>query len=379
MNTMPRCLSVALATSFLCWVQATSRSCDCGRDPTQNGLTYSMSFDVASPDPQVVAVRPKGKTNTVWVSYETGRDAAALRFAKSSNGGRTWALDPSFQYLGQHNLVNPNVLYRTNLQRFERSTDGGQSWRRPRLWIDGNSEEEIVKQNGGGQVQLFCYIVAIDPRDASRIYAEFDTGIPASNPYGVVNAHDFPGVYVSKDGGTNWTLFSSKLLGPSAYGPSPLGISTSNRDVMVGIAREGLVVTKDGGRTWGPVGQQEQLEEPARTNSPPPARAGAISGDKSAAPEWAKLHVSQIDFQPGEQDTVFISTNKGLYRSLDGTHTWRLMDTGTTHINEVGGFFFDPSDPRQIYVGAAWKVLLSQDSGCHFRTFLDWRHGGPIG
>ena len=71
-------------------------------------------------------------------------------------------------------------------------------------------------------------------------------------------AYWLPGMYVSEDAGDSWVPFSSELIPGSV-----LVISPSNPAIRIGVAADGPVITRDGGKTWQPVGEQSALMAPA--------------------------------------------------------------------------------------------------------------------
>ena len=185
-------------------------------------------------------------------------------------------------------------------------------------------------------------------------------------------------MYVSYDGGDNWTSFSRTVgnVRNRLDNPPTLGISAANPKLMIAPGQEGLMRTRDGGRTWSPVGQQTELERPAEQKF----RAASIAdlrrkGVTTPIPETApvaRFKVSQIEFQPDDSSVVYLVSNKGLYRSEDGGDSWCLFLWGTPKLDSIKSLIFNPSNPRQLFVATETTVMKSSDGGCKFHRFFDY-------
>lgn len=165
------------------------------------------------------------------------------------------------------------------------------------------------------------------------------------------------GLWKSTNNGMTWDIISFYFPINSV---GSMAISPSNPNVMYAITGDadgggnangvptnnssGLWVTFDGGYNW------------LRTNF---NRNRQLSNDNGY----------KVMVHPNDQNTVFVCTNSGFYRSTDGGNTWdqRLFFT-------IFDMEFDPSDPDRIYLSGLGIFLYSTNNGIDFpnsqRTLL---------
>jgi photosystem II stability/assembly factor-like uncharacterized protein len=172
----------------------------------------------------------------------------------------------------------------------------------------------------------------------------------AADPKTFERAYALPAIYVSVDGGNEWSLFTSDLRADS-----PLGISDKNPDVMMALAPNGVVKTVDGGKHWALVGQETELLKPAEQRGLTEAleKIDKIPGllkRPADAFSYLNLSIRQIAFEPGSSTTIYLVTNKGLYRTTNGGDSWCLLDIGIDKIDYIKSIFFEPDNPNVFYL-----------------------------
>jgi len=115
----------------------------------------------------------------------------------------------------------------------------------------------------------------------------------ATNPDVLYSGSESGGVYRSNDHGLTWNFVTAGL---PVYDVSAVAVHPGNPDFAIFSARNELYYTQDGGISW------------------------AIMGD----PSFQSQNISawQIEFHPINWDTIFASTNIGLWRSADAGNTW---------------------------------------------------------
>lgn len=376
MAALPLMLLVVLVR---CQAAAPS-PCRCGIDAREQLQYLGPTADNGFPYPRIVEISREGERKAIQMEVLLPRSKdSMLTGLKSFDQGATWIPSPTYRKAQWQSSSHPRVLYRIDHDSYLRSTDQGQNWVELKLLIDGHTKEDFGRrfsQKSGSRLRMA--LAAIHPSDPYSLYATFSIWVNSHIGSNYTEVIDVPGMYVSHNGGDHWTFFSPSV-GNVRKGSdiSPiLGISPSNSDRMIAHGTNGLIRSKDGGKTWSPVGQQSELEKPAEQKG----RAEAIAdlrkkGEKTPIPEVApvaKFQISQIEFHPNDSRLVYLVTNKGLYRSDDGGDSWCLFLFGPPKLDSITSLTFDPDDPRQIFVGMEMTVMVSTDSGCHFRKFFDY-------
>ena len=181
--------------------------------------------------------------------------------------------------------------------------------------------------NGLGRVDR----IAFHPSDASIIYA----GTPAG------------GLWKTTDGGNSWAALSNYIpsLGVSGIvvdwsDPNTIYVLTGDGDAyianyFVNLAgylslSAGVLVSHDGGVTWG--------------------QTGAL-----ANVEFVGYKLVQ---DPGDASILIAATSAGLYRTTNGGETWVLENTGK-HYDVV----FKPGTPSTVYASGPGAFYYSTNSG----------------
>ena len=188
-----------------------------------------------------------------------------------------------------------------------KTTDGGQSWRS--LW--------------DAQESLAIGSIAIALSDVNTIYAGTGEGVIAGT-YG--SGHNFPGagVFVSTDGGVNWTQRSAVVNRRITR----VLVSQTDADRVYVAGQSGFEMSTDAGVTWTTL------------------RTGQISD-------------AAID--PNDANTLYVCVhNDRIYKTTDGGTTWTPLNAGPT-----GG-------------GANWLRIAIGDSGASGSNFLVVKSVGTV-
>ncbi len=277
-------------------------------------LTWGkQTLDVTQLELQDLAVAPDG---AIFVA-----NSGAGVF-KSVDGGRTWTetnfparSDPMFQP-GRLAIADEGTLFAAAGIVMARSTDGGEHWTplpglpagfeiaslavspgfaASRVVLAGENygSSQIVRSSDGGETWEVVFDGA-SVEDAAGVSAI--TFSPNFATDGTAYAWlRGGGLLRSADGGRSWSLIESEQSG--YYGQS-LAVSPAG-DLYLGALGGHVLVSEDEGRHW------RDLEE----NIP----------DER---DWS----TALAFTP--DGALFLGTDKGVYRTLDGGQTWTRASAG---------------------------------------------------
>jgi photosystem II stability/assembly factor-like uncharacterized protein len=217
---------------------------------------------------------------------------------RSTDGGRTWVSDA----LGGQdamNLVRPSgkTLWVAGHMVLAKSTDGGTTW--------GN-----VRPSGLPGLDVHGF--AVDPRNARTLYA----------------AIAGRGLYRSTDGGNSFSLASADV------GAAVMALAlTPDGRILAGDMQKGLMVSRDGGKTWvvklraGLMGLALSPADPKRVLAAGPGVLLSTDGGSS----WKKV----LGIPDGAGPLAWSGSNpriayvvgfdRTLYRSTDSGRTWSAV------------------------------------------------------
>jgi photosystem II stability/assembly factor-like uncharacterized protein len=183
------------------------------------------------------------------------------------------------------------------------------------------------------------------------------------------------GVFLTHDGGENWT----RLQSPDTAGPQPvvsLAFDPADRNTLYAGTPHLAWKTSNAGTTWHRISKgmpadsdifSIDVDTSHRTN----LFAGACTGlynSMDGGGTWANLAqaggslrtyvVVRNSRLPG---LVFAGTSGGLFRSADGGATWQKLT-----VMPARSIAFDPADPQRMFVATDLGILRSDDAGLHF-------------
>jgi photosystem II stability/assembly factor-like uncharacterized protein len=272
---------------------------------------------------------------------------------KSVDGGKTWrnvGLQDS-QTIGAVRIhpKNPDIVYvaalghlwgPNEMRGVYRTTDGGATWK-----------QLFTRGPDAGAVDL-----AMDPANPRVLYASFWQ--VRRNPYHFDSGGPGSGLFKSTDGGDTWTDIShAPGLPKTVLGRIGVTVSPANPErvwALVEAAEGGVFRSDDGGRNWTKVNSQNILRQRA----------------------W---YYSHIFADPQNADEVY-ALNTGMYRSIDGGHTFAPVRTphGDNH-----DLWIAPNDPQRMIEsndgganvtydgGRTWSTIMNQPTAQFYRVALD--------
>jgi photosystem II stability/assembly factor-like uncharacterized protein len=176
----------------------------------------------------------------------------------------------------------------------------------------------------GGDVRSLAY----DPHNPSRVFLGTSTGV----------------IFVSEDGGHNWSRFA-KLGSGDDLVLDHIAIDPRNSKTILVSAWSvqdqnagNIFRTRDGGDHW------------------------------EALPEMRGKSVRAMALSASNPDVIAAGALDGVYRSLDGGNRWQHISPADGIVKNIESIAVDPKDPNVIYAGTwhlAWKT---SDGGAN------WEH-----
>jgi len=252
----------------------------------------------------------------------------AMLLAAAENGlyvsedrGTTWRMaNPPYATLGGAALVDGYVLAMTNgagVFRGRLASGGSIAW-----------EPEAVVTT-----RVFFAQVLVDSRNPGTIYA---SGYPG-------------GIFKSTDDGITWHeanfgMTSFAVEDPLRQGYYALGLAPSNSDVLyLGLYGKGVYKSIDAAGTWMPMNGE----------------AGTMLGQ----------YVTGLTVDPADEESVYVSTESGIFHTGDGGHTWVEANQGmpTSDVKAIGF-----TNAGELFAGTRGYGLYRWQSG-------RWQAQNPVG
>jgi photosystem II stability/assembly factor-like uncharacterized protein len=284
---------------------------------------------VAPSDPSIVWAG----TGEAWAIRDT--DVTGNGVYKSTDAGKTWThigLDQTGRVARV--IVNPqnaNIVFVCALGRLTgpqqergvyRTLDGGQHWDRV-LFADENTG---------------CSGLSLDPQNPLTLFAGMWQA--EMHTYAELSGGPGSGIWVSHDGGSNWTRIQGHGLPKSPVGKIDLAVAPTDSNrvyALIQTADQGSVWrSDDGGENWQAVNWDRSLI----------GRAGY----------YIRLAVS-----PRDENEVLVA-NSSFHHSLDGGHTFRPVPWG----GDTHDIWFDPKNADRFVITDDGGLIITTVHGRGF-------------
>jgi photosystem II stability/assembly factor-like uncharacterized protein len=339
---MPRCVIPVLAIALML-VSAGSRAHDPSaygglfRSRDLGGTWLNADVGLFLSAALAVAIDPRNPNHLLL-----GTDLGLMR---SRSGGRSWTAEVPSQIIGAVFAV----AFAPDGESAVCAAPSGVFHFRDDHWVEANAPGDAAPARGLaigalGRIYLTGRNGLFASADGGQSYervpnalapgAEVATLAMAKQPAELLLAVIDRQVMVSEDGGRQWQR-RSQGLGDTPIDTVVLDPALPQRVWAAGADR--IYVSDNLGATWRALGQP--LPEPG-------TRVRGIAADPMAT-------------------ALVVTTNRGMYRSEDGGHSWILKEGNLPVHVESGPLARDPSDARTLYAvyslmpySEVWRTAL---------------------
>lgn len=265
---------------------------------------------------------------------------------------------------------NPQIVFAVTAGGYFRSTDGGQLWQdiNSGLNMVSTARDIAIDPNNSNHLLIAMWSDLTDWEDRYNrgIFESFDAGVSWQqltilNPKAmditfdtlnsnIIYAGTEAGVLKSTDGGASWSWKTQGIL----YYVNSIVVDPNNSSVIYAVGGFGSVLYKsiDQGEAWQYV---------------------PLPIDPGGAPD-TKIHTVLID--PTNSSIIYVAVEDihygtgGLYKSVDAGVSWQKIFgeyPGTVRTIDVN---FLPGDTNTLYLIAHDALYISNDSGSTWSTSL---------
>ncbi len=218
----------------------------------------------------------------------------------------------------------------------------------------------------GGDARSLAY----DPHDLSRVFLGTSAGE----------------LYLSRDGGANWTRFAHLGSGDD-YVLDRIVIDPGDPNLIYvaawSIEDKGgdLFRSRDGGRTWQTLPGIHGKSIRAFALAPSDSRvlvAGALDGvfrSDDAGETWRRIsppghadikNIEAVAVDPRTPDVVYVGTWHLPWKTSDGGRSWHFIKQGVIDDSDVFSIIVDRRNPSVVYMSACSGIYKSEDAGALF-------------
>jgi photosystem II stability/assembly factor-like uncharacterized protein len=185
-----------------------------------------------------------------------------------------------------------------------------------------------------------------------------------------------------------WIIGVSLITTLSACGDSSetvasIALHPTNANILYIATNDAVYKTRDGGRTWEKFPSFSSRRVTTVTVDPQlPATvyAGTMGDAVYKSPDggqhWLphnvglKEHVSYVNqfvFHPVQNETIYLATTVGVFRTTDGGRVWDEQMAGMKEVHIVVAMAMDPNNPKLLYAGTTGGAYRSRDGAASWQ------------
>jgi len=283
------------------------------------------------------------------------------------------------------------------------SKDAGHNWSRfAHLGLGDDYVVDHISINPERPNQMYAAAWSVDNQQAGDIFRSNDGGrswealsamhgksvralaMASSDPQ-VLVAGALDGVYRSRDGGNSWQRISP-VSQPEIKNIESIAVDPKNPNVVYAGTWHLAWKTSDGGATWlhinqGMIDDSDVFSIIVDNSDASVVFASACSGIYRSENAGALFHKIQgIPFSarrtrvlkqdPSSPGTVYAGTTEGLWKTVDAGKTWKRVSGPEVVVNDV---LVDPRNSRRVLLATDRSGVLASDDGA--QTFSASNHG----
>lgn len=158
------------------------------------------------------------------------------------------------------------------------------------------------------------------------------------------------GVFKSIDGGASWNPANQGL---DRQDVQALAVAPGSPQILYAAAGGRVYRSENGARTW-----------------------AAVLSCGEGPPPCPFVSVQQLVVHPEERQTVFATTFRGVFKSVDGGARWRRVRVSASFIYTLA---FEPGDPQVLYAAGGGQLFKSLDGGSSWALWNESRIGAVNG
>jgi len=251
---------------------------------------------------------------------------------RTRNGGRDWTVEAPSLLLGSVFALafaadGKRALVSTGLGIFR--GDAENRWREAPAPQGAAPARAIVRGSEAGRVYLAGWTGLYRSDDWGASWSNAADGLPQEPATALVVVQGIPDTLYAIVQGGLWASFdSARSWARRGTEVSPAGVDAIAADLrhparLWAAGGDRLFLSNDGGASWQRVGR------------PLPEPNTIVNGITAS------------------EEAIVVTTDRGLYRSVDGGESWGLITDNLPPHLEAGPLLRDPVDPASLYAGFA--------------------------
>ena len=329
-------------------------------NPSNSNIIYAATGEVYRTD-----------TSNIGFNVWKARGTYGVGILKSIDGGETWTsiLNKSLSNLFGVQMLefdpsDPNTIYACATDGLYRSTDAGANW------------NKILDK-------IYVSDVVVHPSNPNLLLAAVGNLLNADK-----------GIYRSANGGASWTKINSGL--PASFeGFIKLDNASTDPDMVIAsIGRDAgnlneLFRSTNFGQNWSVLSNSNHCQyqfwfahdvaiNPSNTNELVMGGVPLYNYNISLADRngigGVHADVHDIEFDPSNNNNVYVACDGGMYKSTDGGNTFSMINGGLQAVQFYASFAVSPTNPNVMigglqdngvvrYNGAGWTTVMGGDGG----------------